>query len=502
MSIVSRLRRRVVALIPTGSLTEQTVKSGFWSLLNNVTGRALQLIKLIAVAHFLKPEDIGLLGIALLAIAVLEQFSKFNVDTALVHHPDENIDSYLNTAWTVKVLRGVAIGAILFLAAPLVAELFSTPRVTDVLRVLSLVPALNGALNPGIVYFRKDLEFHKEFFYRSSRTLTSVVVSVGIVLVYPSIWALVIGNLCGLVIKLIVSYLVHDHRPRPSFNFTKFRELFGYGKWVTLSTVVTFSLYQGDDAIVGVFAGASALGLYQVAYRLSNAPATEITDILSEVVFSMYSKVQDERDVVATGFLKILRLVSFVVAPIAVGIAAVSESFVHVALGEDWFSLISTLQILAIWGYIRSLSSSVHPLFNALSRPDINTKVNGFHLLLVGLFIVPVTKRFGTDGTAALLVIVSLLIIGPLKLYVAKQMLELQASSIIRPIAYPLICSLLMFGGVYLVGIILHPLGMLATLVGKMVVGVILYIAVTYVVAMLTGYYILDSLSEVYEKIR
>jgi len=190
------------------------------------------------------------MGIALLMLAGLRQFSKLGIDTALIQREEDDVDEYLNTAWSMKAIRGVVIAGVAFVLAPVAAQFFNEPRATDIIRVIALSPLITGLQNPGVMYLRKNLEFHKQFVYTLSSIITNVTVAIGAAIVLQNVWALVYGSLAGSIMTLFVSYVIHRYRPRPEFHRVIATELFDYGKWILGSGVVLFLINQGDDALL------------------------------------------------------------------------------------------------------------------------------------------------------------------------------------------------------------------------------------------------------------
>ncbi|GAI54637.1 unnamed protein product, partial [marine sediment metagenome] len=196
-----------------------------------------------------------------------------------------------------------------------------------------------GFVNIGVLYFQKELEFNKQFIYRASGTLADFVVAVAAVLILKSVWALVFGLLAGNFVRLIVSYLVHPYRPHFKLDLAKTKELFGFGKWILGSSILVFLITQGDDIFVGKLLGITFLGFYQMAYRISNAPATEITHVISQVTFPAYSKLQDNLPGLREGYLKTLQLTAFISIPLAGGIFILAPEFTTIFLGDKWMPM-------------------------------------------------------------------------------------------------------------------------------------------------------------------
>lgn len=472
-----RLKRLLATLTPGGGVGEQTVKSGIWASLANGLGRSLQFLKLGALTWLLTQAEFGLVGFALLTLAALRRISKLGIEEALIEHRDDDVDAYLDTAWTLRTLRGVGIGAVAFLAAPFIADFFGNPRAEPLIQAMAVLPLLKGLENPGVIYFRKNLAFHREFVYRVGKAATIAVVTVAVAFVYRSAWAFVIGDIVGALAALAISYAIHDYRPRPSFDREQFDELFGYGKWITASGLLVYLINEGDDAFVGWLLGASALGVYQFSYRFSNAPATEITHVVSSVAFPAYSKLQDDVERLRSAFYQALTLTTVLSFPTAVGIVVVAPTFVATFLPPAWEEAAQVMQILALWGLLRSLGATTGPLFQAVGRPDYATKIQFGKLLLIAVLIYPATQAYGIAGTAAVIVLNSALFSEPVASYVAVRTVDGSFRRFFRVVGFPALASVVMGLGVYAVreSLALYE-GLVASAV-LVVVGVALYVA-------------------------
>lgn len=480
------LKRAKERLIPKGGIQERTVKSGIWMGGIRASGRALQFVKLIVLARLLAPSDFGLMGVALLSLAALQQFSNLGFNAALIQQKDDDVDKYLNTAWVGQLLRGAVLSGVLLVFAPVLAAFFDMPRATNVIRGLAALPILVGLRNPGIVYLTKDLQFHKRFAFDLGGNATNFVGAVGFALVYPSVWALVFGNIVEDVVRVGLSYWLHDYRPWLEFDMELVKELFGYGRWILSSGILVFLINQGDDAFVGWLLSASALGFYQLAYRFSNAPATEITHTISNVMFPAYSQVQENVGQLREGYFRTLQLTTMFSFPMAFGIVVVTPTFVRVFLGTEWLPMIAVMQLLAVWGLIRSVEATVGPLFKAVGRPDYNTKLRAFKLVLIAIFIYPATATWGIMGTAAVIVGAAL-IENPIADYLALRQIEASFIRFFLLLAYPALGSLIMALGVILVRESITS----ATIVGfclLVITGAVIYSLVMISIELRSGY--------------
>jgi O-antigen/teichoic acid export membrane protein len=380
------------------ALSTKVVRSGLWVFSLRIINRVLGLIRTIVLARLLVPEDFGLLGIAMLSIATLETFSQTGVDQALIQKR-ENVALHLDTAWTVSAIRGIVLFLVLFFSAPIVAKFFNSTEATLVIRVIAINTLLSGFKNIGVLFFQKELEFNKQFVYEFSATLVDLIIAVSLALILRNVWALVWGGLAANFVRVFLSYVLHPYRPRVTFQKEKFQTLFGFGKWVFSSSILIFLITRGDDIFVGKMLGVTALGFYQMAYMLSNLPATEITHVISQVTFPAYSKLQEDLPKLKDAYLKVIQLTAFLAFPLAGLIFVLASDFTQIFLGDKWISMVSTIEALALAGAARSIAATNAPIFYSIGKPQIDTKWQIIRLVVLIIFIYPFTMKWGIRGT-------------------------------------------------------------------------------------------------------
>lgn len=446
----TRLRTVIRSLTPEGGVAERTVKSGVWVALTKYGNRALQFVMVVVLARLLDPGAFGLLGIALLTNGALKRFSRLGLEAAIIQRKERNVDRYLNTAWTLEIARGMSIFAVGVLSAPYVASFFNEPRATAIIQVICLGSVLHGLRNPSTVYFKKDLDFHKEAAYKLSGSVLNFAVAITIALVSASVWALVLGHIAGTFGRLVASYVLDGYRPRPAFNLAYGKELVNYGKWVTGSSILSYAYDTIDDAVVGRVLTATSLGFYQVAYQLANAPTTEITHVVSRVTFPAYSQLQDDMVAYERAYFATVRVVTAVSFPASIGIIVVAPAFVDVVLGSAWSPIVVVLQLLAVHGLRRSFTSTVGSVYKSLDRPDLVTKIASMKFVVIVAAIYPATVRYGIEGAALVIVGAGFLTL-PINIYCTKRLIGFRYRRLARELAYPLVASGLMGLGVYAV---------------------------------------------------
>jgi lipopolysaccharide exporter len=420
----------------THGLRHRVVKSSVWVFGLRITERLFYFIRIIILARILSPEDFGLLGIAMLTMLTIENFTQTGFHSALIQK-QQNIAEYLNASWTVGIIRSIILFILLYIGAPYAATFFGVPHAKAIIQVVGVSILLQSFTNIGVIYFQKNLEFHKQFFYQLSGTLADFIVAVSATLILKNAWALVFGLLAGNAARLIMSYVVHPHRPRISLDIGKAKELFGFGKWVLGSSILLFLITQGDAIVVGKLLGATMLGFYQMAYRISNVPATEITHVFSQVLYPAYSKLQDNVSRLREAFMKGLQVIAFISFPVAGLIFILAPDFTKIFLGEKWLPMVPAMQVLAIAGLIRSLAAVSGHVFYAVGKPGIDTRLQVARCIILAVLIYPLTVSFGIVG-AAFAVLANILVANVGFAYTGFRLVNARFSEYASSVGFPL----------------------------------------------------------------
>ncbi len=383
-----------------GSLKEKTFKGGIFVFSYRVLQQFLNLIRLVILGRILGPKDFGIAGIALLTITIVDTFTQTGISQALIQKKEE-VDKYLNDAWTFLVLRGIFLSIFLLISSSFIGNFFNSNESINAIRVLSIYFLFQSSLNIGVVVlWQRELQFKIFFIYQFIGIITEFFVSIFFALIFKNFWALIFGTISKSFVLLITSFLIHPYKPKFAFNIKILSPLISFGKWILISNIILFFLNQGGDIIIGKILGAYFLGLYQVAFRISNLPTTEITWAVSQVVFPAYSRIQEIKEKLKKGYLQTFSIISIFAFIFTLWIIIFGNPFVKIFLGEKWIEIILPMKILALWGFLRAHSATTGPFFQAIGKPYFATLYQFIRLLIFGIIVYPFTKFFGIVGTS------------------------------------------------------------------------------------------------------
>ncbi len=394
------------------SLKRQIAGGLFWVSLAQLASRGLSFVTMLILAKLLAPAMFGLVGMAMLAIAALQYFQDIGFDAALVYRRDDvNEASY--TAFSTVIVTSLLVYLIAVAAAPLVAAFFRQPNVVPILRVLALTVPISSFGRVPYILLSRDLDFRRKIFPELTANVIGSGASIVFALNGQGVWSLVWGQLMRTTLAMLLVWPVTRWRPRLRFDRQAAREMFSYGKHIVSSQTLIFLITNVDDAIVGRYAGQAALGFYQFAYNLSNTPATQITSVVSQVMFPAFARMEgDVGQLRARYYLTTVRYVAWITVPMAVATILFAPEFIRGLYGDVWAPAILSLQLLAVYGFIRSIAANMGSIFRAMGKPQWLTYIATWRLATMLIFLYPVTKRWGIDGVSALSAVVAVIDFG------------------------------------------------------------------------------------------
>ena len=346
--------------------------SAAWTVGTRVAVRAIGLISTFILARLLLPEDFGLVTLAAAIVVALEIFSLFSFDFALIRDGKAERQLY-DTAWTLGLIRGAILAGLLVLGAAPAAVFFHEPRLEAVVLFLAIGTVLDSLQNIGVVDFRKEMTFEREFRFQVAQKITGFVVTGCLAFLWRDYWALVCGILASHTAGLVLSYVLHPFRPRLSLS--QWRPLVNFTKWLLVNNILNFVLNRADVFILGRMVSPHELGLYAVAREISNLPTTELMWPVQRALFPGFAKLAHDPLALARTYLDSAAVLLAIALPAAVGLALVADPLVRVTLGDKWLAVIPLLQILAVQGAVRLGGSLTIAALLAVGRPKLTTLI-------------------------------------------------------------------------------------------------------------------------------
>jgi lipopolysaccharide exporter len=443
-------------LRPAQSWSQKVVHAGFWSFAFHWAEQLFILCRIFVLAALLSPRDFGLYGMAMITMNALDTISTTGFEQALIHKKEE-ITSYLEVAWTVRLIRGLALAALLFGIAPWAAAFFDEPAATPLMRVLCLSFVFQGLTNTGVVDFQRRLEFHKEFAYRFSGILADLAVAIVSAYLLRNALAFVFGSVASNLTRLLVSYWIHPLRPRLRFDLRRSKELFNYGMWMLLVDITEFISQHGASIVIGKIIGAEALGYFQTANRISNVVVIKLGTTVNRVAFPAYAQLQGSVDRLRGAYKRIAGFSATLLTPAAVGIICIGHDFTRIFLGPKWMPMVPALLVLSVASLLLSVAWTGQPAFMGKGHPQVAFHMQLAMAVTVLLCIVPLSTRWSINGAAAAMVVSTMAALAVWYVNIRREIgLTIKDMGFI--LAPPLMASILMAGALYGLRALVIPL--------------------------------------------
>jgi lipopolysaccharide exporter len=351
--------------------------------------RLIGLVSTSILARLLVPEDFGLAGIAYAMIASLEAFTTFGSNLSIVREQNATRDHY-DTAWTIELLRGTLIAALLVALAEPAAGFFGNPRVVPIIYVLAAMSLIQSAENIGTIDFMKGLRFDREFRLFLLMKVIGFVVTVAAAFLLRNYWALIIGTLASRIARTALSYSMHPFRPRLSMR--AWRRIFTFSSWVWIYSVIGFTNTLGQTAIAAKLISPRELGFFRVGLEVGALPASEVQAPALRVLFPGLTKISRETERFAQLFADAFRTMLLVQAALAIGLALVAEPFVRFVYGDAWSDMAPFVSFVAIATFFQLPSGIAEQMFLAAGRQKLFSIITlgaalvRLPLLVVGLY--------------------------------------------------------------------------------------------------------------------
>lgn len=423
------------------NVNSKMAKGAVWMVLFKLVERSLGLISTIILARLLVPADFGLIAMAMSIIAILELLGAFGFDMALIQNAGAKREDY-NTAWTFNVLFGLVSALIVIALAIPAAAFYAEPRLENLIYVLALGLAVQGFENIGIVAFRKQLEFNKEFKFQITKKLASFIVTVFFAYYLHSYWALVAGMLTGRIFGVFLSYYSHPYRPW--FSLRARHELFHFSKWLFFNNVLLLLRTRSIDFIIGKTSGAHGLGLFSIAHEVSSLPSTELIAPINRAVFPGYAKMSHDTCELRNGFLKVFSVIVMFALPAGAGIAVTADLIVAVLLGPKWLETVPLIQILAFYGIVSAMQTNTIYIHLAVGKPKVTSYLFLAQAIIQIPLLVWLSIEHGVTGAAWGVLGVSVLVL-PANLYLVSHRLDLSFRDLASILWRPVVAVVAMF---------------------------------------------------------
>jgi len=352
---------------PVRSLRAVAIRGSMWTLGAEAVSYVMRWGQNVLLARILAPEAFGLMMIINTVLIGLRMFSEVGTGPSIIQHQRGNDPRFLDTAWTIQVLRGVGLflGG-LAIAVPL-AQVYGEPMLIGLMCFASIQPLIDGFCSTQRSTWHRQVRIGALTIFDLAAQIVLIGSTIALALYLRSVWALVLGGLVSAAWKLVISHALKEG-PRNRFCWDQLavRDLVRFGRWIFISTALTFIAGHGDKLLMGKFLTTEKAGLYAIAVIYAFQPRDFIAKINSKVMFPIYSRIVDASPETLRSKLWRARTRMLAAAiPLVSMIVIFGQAVVNVLYPAQYADAGWMLQVLAAGSVFAVITSTTSPVLLA-----------------------------------------------------------------------------------------------------------------------------------------
>lgn len=460
----------------TENLKRKTVSGVMWSAIERFSLQGVQFVMQLVMARLLLPSDYGMIAMLTIFLQIAQAFIDSGFTNALIQKKDRTEVDY-STVFYFNIIIALLFYCILFVSAPLIAKFYNMPDLILVMRVIALSLII---LSFSAVHKTK-LTIEINFKIQSKITLIAAgisgIIGVGIAYLGYGVWALVYQSILNAMLTTILFNCFYRWKPLKTFSMKSFKRLFSFGSKLLVSGLIHTVYYNLYGIVIGKRFSAAELGYYTRAEQFAILPSYNLSAIITRVTFPILSSIQDDNERLASTYRKYIRLSSYLIFPLMVGLASLANPLVDLFLTEKWNGTVALLQILCFDWMFDHLSGINLNLLYVKGRSDLALRLEIIKKI-IAITILLASIPLGIIGMCLGRVLYSL-IATYANTYYTNSLIGLSFRTQLKDIIPYLILSLAMGGVVYATTYL--GLSNIIQLIIGITIGILFYISISYI---------------------
>lgn len=455
------------------------IVGSMWSYLTIYSGKIIVFISLIILARILEKEDFGIAGYAITIMAFLTVVNDFGIRSAIIYFP-KSYDSN-NQAFWFNVAISVVLSAVVWFGAPLVGLFFEDERAVEVTQAISIILPLLALGNTHDALLQKNMQFNLKAIPDTAKVAVKGLVSIGLALLGYGYWSLILGHIVGTLLWVVCLWWIVAWRPSFNFNFYNFNPIFSYSLKIFAMEILARVATNGDYLLVGRYLGATALGVYTLAFRLPELLIQEIPIVASNVLFPAFTKLKSQIEDVGSNALQAIKYSCLITLPLGIGLVMIAEPLIIVVFSDKWIEATPVMILIAIQMTIVSLTFIFGMVYKAIGRPEILSTIVLVRVLILFPSLWFAASQYGTIVAVAGAHVLISLLSGILEIYIAVKLQNLNLIDVLNAFKPSLVGSLGMIIGVAFVNYQMRDAVPVLQLISAIPTGVLFYLATLYI---------------------
>jgi O-antigen/teichoic acid export membrane protein len=326
----------------------------------------------------------------------LEMCSDLGIGPALIQHKRGEEPDYLRTAWTLGLLRSLALWATAVALAWPLATLYGEPRLIAVLPVAALSLLLDSLCSGHVTVLERRLQFRFLTLISAVSYTVSVAIMITGALYTTTVWPLVAGALVNAALSSALTHLLPGATPmRFQINPQIAKQLMTFGRWITLSSLLTFTTSQLDKILLGKLLTVTELGVYAIAFMMAQVTVSLMHELCSGVLRPVYARAGETSPQLLRAQVKRYRIALLLLtAPPLLLLYIIGPELMHLLYDDRYSDAGWMVQILAVGALVSIVLMPAESVL--IARGD-----SYHHMLLQGIAAIAMATCIATGYTLA-----------------------------------------------------------------------------------------------------
>ncbi|GHT56544.1 lipopolysaccharide biosynthesis protein [Bacteroidia bacterium] len=356
------------------TLKQKTAKGLFWGSISGGVQQLITVVLGIFMARILSPDDYGLVGMLAIFSGIAATTINSGFSAALTNKRDANHADF-NAVFWFTVVAGILLYLILFFCAPLIAEFYKRPELTNLSRVVFLSFLFAGVSTTSYTVLFKQLNVKRQAQIDMISVLAGSSLGVGLAMCGFTYWALAMQLTLQSFLLAVLRLLIAPWKPTWKLNFSPLKPMLPFSTKLYFTSI--FSQIAGNifSLLIGKFYGATQLGYYSQGQKWMGMGHLFISGMFNSISQPVLAQINDEKARQVNVVRKLIRFGAFVTFPLMLGLAFIGKEFILIAVGVKWLPSVPFLQIFCVWGAVSFLWAIYTNLIISCGKSNIYMRV-------------------------------------------------------------------------------------------------------------------------------
>lgn len=382
---------------------KNVVNNFIWRFAERCGAQAVTLIVSIVLARILTPSDFGTVSLVMVFTTIMQVFVDSGLGTALIQKKDAD-DLDFSSVFYFNFAVCLALYAVMFIVAPLIARFYNDTSLTLIIRVISLTIVISGIKGIQQSYVSRNMLFKRFFFATLGGTVFSAFLGIAMAYAGCGVWSIVAQQLSNTAIDTLILWVTVKWRPKKMFSWKRLKGLLSYG-WKLLVSSLLDTVYNNlRNLIIGKIYTSADLAYYNQGDKFPKVIVTNINASIDSVLLPSMAGEQDHRDRVKSMTRRAIKTSTYIMAPLMMGLMFCAEPVVKLLLTDKWLPCVPYLRIFCFTYMFWPIHTANLNAIKAMGRSDLFLKLEIVKKIM-GLTLLLLTMRISVMAMAYSLIV-------------------------------------------------------------------------------------------------